>query len=90
MSEAPRGKPRGIFAEPCEAKDAILSFIATLATEDPPCGKPHGFPWPTRVVSGRLAKKGECYIIIVQYSGNKKPIMALIVFFNGKICYLLT
>jgi Golgi phosphoprotein 3 len=30
-SEAPRGKPRGIFAEPCEAKDAI-----------PPCGKPQG------------------------------------------------
>jgi len=31
-SEAPRGKPRGIFAEPCEAKNAI-----------PPCGKPQGF-----------------------------------------------
>jgi len=31
-SEAPRGKPRGIFAEPCEAKDAI-----------PPCGKSQGF-----------------------------------------------
>ena len=31
-SEAPRGKLRGIFAEPCEAKDAI-----------PPCGKPQGF-----------------------------------------------
>ena len=30
--EAPRGKPRGIFAEPCEAKNAI-----------PPCGKPQGF-----------------------------------------------
>jgi trigger factor len=30
-SEAPRGKPRGIFAEPCEAKDAIH-----------PCGKPQG------------------------------------------------
>jgi len=30
-SEAPRGKPRGIFAEPCEAKNAIL-----------PCGKPQG------------------------------------------------
>ncbi|MDD5484028.1 MAG: hypothetical protein PHP98_10355 [Kiritimatiellae bacterium] len=52
MSEAPRGKPRGIlllrnkasgcegwiFAEPCEAKDTIL-----------PCGKPQGI----------LAKKGE-------------------------------
>ena len=24
-SEAPRGKPRGIFAEPCEAKDRILA-----------------------------------------------------------------
>ena len=23
--EAPRGKPRGIFAEPCEAKDTILA-----------------------------------------------------------------
>ena len=68
--EAPRGKPRGIFAEPCEAKDTILSFHPVLhsrfgdggssfgATEDPPCGKPQGFPWPTRVVSGRLAKKG--------------------------------
>ncbi len=31
-SEAPRGKPRGICAEPCEAKNAI-----------PPCGKPQGF-----------------------------------------------
>ena len=31
-SEAPRGKPRGIFAEPCEAQNAI-----------PPCGKPQGF-----------------------------------------------
>jgi len=31
-SEAPRGKPRGIFAEPCEAKNAI-----------PPCGKSQGF-----------------------------------------------
>ena len=31
-SEAPRGKPRGIFAEPCEAKDTIQ-----------PCGKPQGF-----------------------------------------------
>lgn len=30
--EAPRGKPRGIFAEPCKAKNAI-----------PPCGKPQGF-----------------------------------------------
>jgi signal peptidase I len=32
QSEAPRGKPRGIFAEPCEATDAIS-----------PCGKPQGF-----------------------------------------------
>jgi len=31
-SEAPRGKPRGIFAEPCETQNAI-----------PPCGKPHDF-----------------------------------------------
>ena len=30
--EAPRSEPRGIFAEPCEAKDAIS-----------PCGKPQGF-----------------------------------------------
>jgi len=30
--EASRGKPRDIFAEPCEAKNAI-----------PPCGKPQGF-----------------------------------------------
>jgi len=48
-SEAPRGKPRGIFArlggafgeawaESCEAKDAILSSIAASATEDHPCG----------------------------------------------------
>ncbi|MDO9543059.1 MAG: hypothetical protein Q7J98_12160 [Kiritimatiellia bacterium] len=43
------------WAEPCEAQNAI-----------PPCGKPQGFPWPTRVVSlaelgqaGRLAKKGD-------------------------------
>jgi len=32
QSEAPRGKPRGVFAEPCEAKNAI-----------PSCGKPQGF-----------------------------------------------
>jgi len=25
-SEAPRGKPRGIFAEPCEATDAIHPY----------------------------------------------------------------
>jgi hypothetical protein len=31
-SEAPRGKSRGIFAEPCEAKNVI-----------PPCGKPQDF-----------------------------------------------
>jgi hypothetical protein len=31
-SEAPRGKPRGIFAKPCEAKIAIS-----------PRGKPRGF-----------------------------------------------
>jgi sugar phosphate isomerase/epimerase len=30
--EAPRGRPRGIFAEPCEAGNAIS-----------PCGKPQGF-----------------------------------------------
>ncbi|MBU0715266.1 MAG: hypothetical protein KJ964_07915 [Verrucomicrobia bacterium] len=61
-SEAPRGKPRGnllrrssigyagrVFAEPCEARNAIVSSIVTLATEDPPCGKPQGF----------LAKKGD-------------------------------
>ena len=48
--KAPRGKPRGIFAEPCEAKNAILSCHSSLgATEDPPCGKPQGF----------LAKKGK-------------------------------
>ncbi|MBI2438551.1 MAG: RNA polymerase sigma factor [Lentisphaerae bacterium] len=60
--EAPRGKPRGnllrrsssgyagrVFAEPCEAKDAILSSIAASATEDPLCGRPQGF----------LAKKGD-------------------------------
>ena len=32
VSEAPCGKPRGIFAEPCEAKNVI-----------PTCGKPQGF-----------------------------------------------
>jgi len=32
VSEAPCGKPQGIFAEPCEARNAI-----------PPCGKPQGF-----------------------------------------------
>ena len=41
--EAPRGKPQGIFAEPCEATEAILSSIAAPATEDHPCGKPQGF-----------------------------------------------
>jgi len=51
LSEAPRGKPRGIFAEPCEARNAILSSIVRRGgtTEDPPCGKPQGF----------LAKKGD-------------------------------
>ena len=47
-SEAPRGKPRGIFAEPCEAKDAI-----------PPCGKPQGF----LAKKGELYVNPACYVL---------------------------
>ena len=88
------------WAEPCEAKDAIVSSIAALATEDHPCGnllrprgydlptpteagyakaggqEPHGFAYSAVVPTSQrvgtkagLAKKGEYYIIIVQYSG---------------------
>jgi hypothetical protein len=44
-SEAPRGKPRGIFAEPCEATEAIH-----------PCGKPQGFLAKKGKKAGRLFK----------------------------------
>jgi len=51
-SEAPRGKPRGIFAEPCEAKNAIFTRRSQSgAKAGHPCGKPQGF----------LAKKGKTH-----------------------------
>ena len=62
-NEASRGKPRGIFAEPCEARNAILSSIAASATEDPPCGsllrRSKASGCEGREPQGFLAKKGD-------------------------------
>ena len=50
VSEAPRGKPRGIFAEPCEAKNAIQ-----------PCSMLQGF----LAKNGRRQAKGRDWILRV-------------------------
>jgi len=70
-SEAPRGKPRGIFAEPCEARNAIL-----------PCGKPQGFAYsaeakPLAAKAG-LAKKGKILLKLV----DERRMLSYYSFFN--------